>query len=431
MSPDSLALAPASGLTSQALLDRFGSPLFVFDAQRLRDNVRLVQEAFAAAYPRVRVAYAVKVNPLGGVLATLRAAGAGMEVASGLEYALVRRLGVPGPEIVFNGPYKTRDELARAGAEGALVNVDHDDELARLATVARARGQPQPFGLRVSVDVGVAQAPDRFGFDVASGQALAAARQAAADGGLRLIGLHAHVGSYVRRPEPAPGPRAHSFGLIWPKGPELFARLATGLVDFARTLHRELALTLDYLDVGGGLPPAREVGPFVAPIAEPLRALAREQGTPPELILEPGRALVHDAGSLLTRVVGTKSLADGQAAVVLDAGVHLLPTALWRTFALRPLAPARGPTRPTAVYGPLCLQTDLLAETADLPPLRPGDALAIADVGAYNWAQSTAFIFARPAVVMVDGDQVSLLRRAEDLDSLLALEPGGEGRSSQ
>jgi len=373
---------------------RYGTPLWVYSLERVRQNAAWLREAFAP-YPTT-IAYAMKACALPQVLSTVAEAGLSLEAASGHEYVQARQAGASGERIVLNGPLKTDDDLVRAFEEGALVNVDSPSELEQ--TIRVAGGRPLPVGLRVHFPVLEGHAPDRFGFPA---DGVGAAARRLLEAGLRPAGLHVHVGSYTVSAAPARVP-AHAVDLIWPKPADLLERVSAGLARLALEVERQLDVVFDYLDVGGGLPPAQEAHEYAASVYGPI-AKANWGHAPPRLVVEPGRALVADAGVLLTSVAAVR----GPGAVVVDAGINCLPTALWKEVSLALLDAVPGEAQPTTVYGPLCLQTDVLARSAELPPLEPGALLAVRAAGAYNLAQSSEFIFEKPPVITEGHDRPS------------------------
>ncbi|KAB2822737.1 MAG: diaminopimelate decarboxylase, partial [Candidatus Dadabacteria bacterium] len=151
------------GVQVNDLAREFGSPLFVASATTIIRNCRAFAAAFSAAYPNVVVAYSYKVNSVPALLGIIHGEGLRAEAASGFEYALARRMGVPGSSIVLNGPYKTKEELKEALKEGAIINADHSDELDILEEIAREQGGPVDIGIRVNMETGIDQLPDRFG----------------------------------------------------------------------------------------------------------------------------------------------------------------------------------------------------------------------------------------------------------------------------
>ena len=404
----------APGYDAAALVEKFGSPLFAASAETITYNLETLRREFSSSYPKVAVSYSYKVNSIPGILEVIHRDGTWAEVASGFEYELARRLGVSGTSIVFNGPYKTREELERALDEGALVNVDNRDELETLKLIAAEGGRDVAAGIRVSTDVGINQLPDRFGFNLESGEAEAAARECA-DAGIRVAGLHIHLTSYIIRPGGGEGSPAHDIELIWPKDPEAYRRAAENLARLAKDLEMRHGIKIEYIDMGGGFPSVGALGPYVEAVTGPLLA-GFEGGEPPLLILEPGRAVVSDAIDLVATVVSSKDLPDGRRAVVIDAGVNLLPTSFWRHQTVELIGNPEGEPKETIVYGPLCLQTDIITR-ASLPPLGPGDRLVVKNVGAYNIPQSGTFIFPRPLVILIENGETRVVRERETVES--------------
>lgn len=143
----------------------------------------------------------------------------------------------------------------------------------------------------------------------------------------------------------------------------------------------------------------------------------------PMLVLETGRHLIDDAGFLISTIVANKRLADGRKATIVDAGVHLLFTSFWYRHRISPAQPFGDFTEDSVLYGPLCMNIDVLHDSCTLPPLQHGDRIVIHGVGAYNVTQWMQFINMRPAVVMVmENGALEQIRRAETLDDLLAME---------
>jgi diaminopimelate decarboxylase/alkanesulfonate monooxygenase SsuD/methylene tetrahydromethanopterin reductase-like flavin-dependent oxidoreductase (luciferase family) len=401
---------PRPPARAEALAERFGTPLYVFDGERIAAEAAAFR---AAAGPDATVAYSVKSNTLMGLVARLHRAGCWAEVASGHEYRLARRAGVPGGRIVFNGPLKTDDELRRALAEGATVIADGLEQVRAIAALA-GRASPQArVGLRLVP-------PDRPGTDRFGVPARAAPAVAAllARAGLPLTGLHIHLGAYQLGPMPATGPPIHGVTVQYPVPAERFAAAAAHLRATADRVGG-----IEWLDLGGGWPAAAALAGHL----DAARA-ALGPGHPP-LILEPGRALIRDAGWLLTRVVARR----GPGRHVVDVGITQVPCVQWKRSPVHPVAPRSGPERPTDLYGPLCLQHDAIAREVPLPPLAPGDLVWIGQTGAYAMAQASPFIHLRPAAVLLEAGRATLLRARESDDEALGAqaEPllsGPEGR---
>lgn len=403
-----------AGVPVDALLSAYGSPLFVYDEGRIRQTWRTLHQALAHRYPRVGLAWSYKTCYLGAICRIYHQEGALAEVVSGMEYRKARAAGVPVESIVYNGPNKDSETLTEALLGGGRVHLDHFEELARCERIAAAADRRPGVGLRLNIDTTSLPRWDRFGFHLDSGQAWDAVRRLVAGDRLRLTGLHCHLGTFVLD--------AHAY-----------SEAARKLVAFANRLRRELGIVLDTIDLGGGFAsptrlrsqhlPTDQHTPTPAAYAEQITAALGELDYRPDelptLLLETGRALIDEAGTLITRVVANKRLADGRRATVLDAGINTLFTALWFQHRLIPTTPAAGPAEPTMVVGPLCMNIDVVGHHVLLPPLPEGAPLLVWPVGAYNLSQSMQFIELRPAVCLVrpDGSH-ALIRRREELADL-------------
>ncbi|MGD9695705.1 MAG: LLM class flavin-dependent oxidoreductase [Thermoleophilia bacterium] len=378
------------------LAERFGTPLYVFDGARLQSEAESFREI---AGPDAVIAYSVKSNPLMGLVARLHRAGCWAEVASGFEYRIARRAGVPGDRIVFNGPLKTTAELRRALAEGATVVADGVEQVREIARLARHASPAARVGLRlVPPD---REGRDRFGVPARMAPAAASVLGRA---GLPLTGLHVHLGAYQLGPLPPTGPPIRSVSVQYPVAIERFVAAAARIREVGERLGG-----IEWADLGGGWPPAPGLREHLGAAVE---ALGPE---PPRVILEPGRALVRDAGWLLARVVARRGPGD----VVIDAGITQVPCVQWKRSPVHAADPRPGPERPTDLFGPLCLQHDVIAREVPLGPLRAGDLVWVAQTGAYAYAQASPFIHLRPGAVLVEGGQVSILRAAETDDEAM------------
>lgn len=435
--------APVAGL-----LEQFGGPLFVFSEAGLRAKIRDAKRAFAAVYPDVTFAWSYKTNYLDAVCRVFHQEGSMAEVVSGFEYEKARANGVPGAGIIFNGPYKTTAELRRAVDEGAMIQVDNRDEVVALARLAAEMDRDLKVGMRVHVDTGTHAVWSKFGFSVEGGEALRMIRWMTENTRLRVCGLHCHVGTFMLD--------AGAYATA--------ARAVTGL---ALEAEEAGCPPVSYLNLGGGfasrarlhgqyLPPDQATPSFddyARELAGTIKDCWPQGRTLPKLYLETGRALVDEAGYLLASVVAVKqrTVKDAGAAlaaygkggaggalaaygkgggavaavggrrnaVVLDAGIQILYTTAWYQPSIYPAAEPRTGVQPTTVYGCLCMNIDVIREEAALPDLRPGDAVVIHPVGAYNITQSMQFISYRPAVVMVGTDgRAHLIRRRETLEDV-------------
>jgi diaminopimelate decarboxylase len=405
------------GVPISKIVEQYGSPVFVFSERVLRDRYRELRDQLARRFADFTIAWSYKTNYLGGICRVFHQEGAWAEVVSGMEMRKALALGVAGRQILFNGPGKSEAELDLAFREGVHIHIDHLDELALAERVADRLGLTPEVGIRVSLSELPVPHWDRFGFNLESGRALEAARRIQRGGRLDLRTLHAHVGTFIQ-------------------DPDVYRMLARGLGRFAQQLDVELGIRIDTLDLGGGFAshntlhsqylPGEEVTPSLGQYVERI-AMGFEEAydgaEPPRVVFETGRAMVDDAGILISSVVGNKRLVDGRRAVILDAGVNILPTAWWYRHAIHPAQDVHGTVEPTVFFGPLCMNIDVVRDRIMFPPLKAGDRVVIGHVGAYNVTQWMQFITERPNVVMVStrGD-TALLRRAEGLDALMALE---------
>ncbi len=405
------------GVAINDLVGRFGSPLYVFSEQKIRKLYRECYDAFSRRYPNVTLAWSYKTNYLDAICAVMHQEGALAEVVSEMEYAKARALGIPGDQIIFNGPYKPYQALERAVAEGATVNVDHLDEICDLETVAEKHGRRVPIGLRLNLDAGIYPQWSRFGFNLESGQALDAVKRIVNGGKLVPSGLHCHIGTFVLEPA-------------------AYARQVEKMVGFAYQLEDQFGLAIETLDIGGGFPSRSrlkaaylppDVGvPAMDEFAEHIGdALYRSlrPGKFPKLVLESGRALIDEAGYLVTTIEAAKRLVDGTRAYVADAGVNLLFTTFWYKLNIELDREVPGVNENSVVYGPLCMNLDAIDEGVSLPLLKRGTRLILSPVGAYNNTQSMQFITYRPAVVLVgENGEVDVIREAEDLSDIVRRE---------
>lgn len=413
--PKDNILSHLEGQSVKELTARYGSPLFVTSERRLRANVRRLVRALRGGYENVVHGWSYKTNYTSAICNILHQEGSWAEVVSAFEYEKARHLGVPGDRILFNGPKKSAQILERAIREGAHIHLDHFDELDMVESLARDMGRLVPVTIRLNFSTGYTEPWTRFGFHLDNGEALAAARIIDRSPHLRLNGLHSHIGTFIT------DPRAYG---------EQISRMCA----FMAELEADGETLIESIDIGGGLPSKSSLkGVYLSPgqsvpsleeyadtITEAMRegtAFRVERGQPrPRLILESGRAMVDDAQWLVASVAGTKQLPDGRRGAVLDAGVNLLFTSYWYHLDVKLAQPLNGKVEDTVLYGPLCMNIDVVRESVPLPPLSVGDQVVFSTVGAYNNTQWMQFIEYRPAVVLIAEDGSShVIREAEDL----------------
>jgi diaminopimelate decarboxylase len=215
------------------LVAQYGSPLFLFSERLLRQRIRELRDAMSARFPRFTLAWSYKTNYLGAICRVFHQEGAWAEVVSGLELQMALRLGMPGQQILFNGPAKSEADLEAAFRAGAHVHLDHLDEVALAEKVAERLGVVPDVGLRLNMSELPVPQWDRFGFNVENGRALEAARRIVRGRHLEIRTLHAHIGTFVQ-------------------DSDAYRLAARGLATLSQRLADELGVQIDAIDLGGG-----------------------------------------------------------------------------------------------------------------------------------------------------------------------------------
>ncbi len=405
-------LSHIDGIAVTDLIEEYGSPLFVFSEKTMVDRYHELRDAMRLRYPKVRIAWSYKTNYLDAICSIFHREGAWAEVVSEFEYDKARRLGVPGNQIHFNGPMKTEDVLERVLPDGAIIHIDHFDEMSAAERVSEKLGIRPGVAIRINMQAESVPHWGRFGFNLESGQAKDAIRRLVSAGHLDLVGLHCHLGTFVQEPA-------------------AYKESATKLSKLANEIRDEFGITLDFIDVGGGFAshntlkaqylPGEQATPsftrYAEAISDGMAVLNYPPGEMPTLVLEDGRALIDDAGYLISTVIANKRLPDGRRALIADAGVNILFTAFWYKHEVVPAQPFRGVLEPTVMYGALCMNIDILRETMLFPAMNVDDKLVFRTVGAYNVTQWMQFITYRPAVVLIGKNgKHSLMRHRENLE---------------
>lgn len=425
-----------------ALAEEHGSPLYVASARTLRERCGEMAAAFRD-YPRdVQLHFSYKTNPVAGVLQVLHACGVGAEVVDGYELWLARRLGVPPERIVFNGPNKTAGELREAVDAGAgLVVVDHLAELERLEAAAAEGGRAQPIALRVCPGVTprrvnfssvTGSRRNQFGLDLRSGELDAAIARAVRSPHLRLRGMMAHIGSGIHD---LASFRAAVARVLDAQAAAHAAGAAPDLIDLGGGLGVRCSYEfttlemLAYLGLGR-LPRPRPCGPadlvarYAGVLTEAITRGCARRGIPvPDLVLEPGRALVSDAQVLLLTVGAVRERPGAGRFAVADGGAMTVSMMFMSEYHALLLANREAPLEGrTSLFGRLASPMDVVYRNCPLPRLAPGDIVAVMDAGAYFTSTATNFGGPRPGVVLVDGTAGTLVRRRETFEDLARVE---------
>ena len=398
----------------QSVLSRIareiGTPTYVYDVRAVRAQYGALDAALAGV-PH-RICYSVKANGNLGLLRVIRDLGAGADIVSGGELARALRAGFAPADVVFSGVGKTRPEIdAALEASVGLINVESGGELEVVGQAAQALGRVAPIGIRVNPDVTTNTHPytqtgeKGMKFGVPMDEVVAVARRAAGQKSVELRSLGMHIGSQIADPSP-------------------YHEGARKLADLVTALRKTGIQTLQSVDVGGGLgisygaEPGLTAGDFAAAVS----FLPRATGL--TLLTEPGRFLVGNAGSLLTRVLYRKHTG-GREILVVDAGMNdLLRPSLYGAHhemcVLETGSPVEAAQAPVDVVGPLCESGDFLGLERSLPNAGPGALLEIRDAGAYGFAMSSQYN-ARPraAEVLVDGQRYAVARTRETVEDLM------------
>lgn len=406
------------GVAVEHLAKTYGSPLFVLSENTIRSLYRKALNAFTTRYPKVQFAWSYKTNYLAAVCNVFHQEGAWAEVVSGFEYQKAVDNGVDPKKIIFNGPAKTREELETATRNGSLIHIDHLDELYLLMEVAEKSDQKPRVAIRVNMDTGIYPMWDRFGFNYEDGQAWDALNKIMHSCKMELMGLHTHIGTFILS--------AGAYGVA-----------AAKLAELARLLRQKFNHTLKYIDMGGGFAskntlkgsylPGSDTNPSLSEYAEAISsALINSHFSPgelPLLILETGRALIDEAGYVVTTVLAHKRLVSGRRATIIDTGVNLLFTSFWYQHPVTVAQEFSQYREDTTLYGPLCMNIDCIRESINLPLLQTGDRLVIHLTGAYNLTQWMQFIHMRPAVVMIDTKgNIHVVREKESIQNVISAE---------
>jgi diaminopimelate decarboxylase len=389
------------------------TPFYCYSTATLERHYRVFQEAFGKR--PVTICFAVKANSNLAVIRTLASLGAGADVVSVGEMKRALKAGVPASRIVYSGVGKTEQEMAAALDAGIFqFNVESDVELAQLDRVARAKGTKAPVAFRINPDVdalthakiATGKSETKFGIDWTRAREIYA--MAAKLPGVRVQGIAMHIGSQLTDLAPFK---------------EAFGRLR----DLVKALRAD-GHPIERVDLGGGLgiPYGGTYPSAPDPVAYARTILEAVGDLDCHLVLEPGRLLVGNAGVLVTRVLYLKKTATKTFAVVDAAMNDLLRPALYDAYhEIVPVAEASpgAHLNKMDVVGPVCETGDILGLERSLPPLAPGDLLAIRTAGAYGAVMSSTYN-ARPLVpeVLVKGDDFAVIRRRVEVDEMLSWE---------
>ena len=397
-----------------------GTPLYVYDAETIREKARSLRDAFVPRFRRLRLRYALKANTNVAIVRLVLGEGFLPEVVSEGEIRAALRAGARGSDVLFTSSSKSPSEIGFALRNGVILNVDNLDELGQASREATALGTTARISFRINpgvdpdtlhqINTGIPES--KFGVHLDGGHARAAYEAATRLPGLSVAGVHCHIGSQITDPAG-------------------YVETARKMLGFARELKRDLGLALSFVDLGGGLEIPYADGQAVMSaddLAAALKPVWDEEvarlGHEPELWIEPGRFLVAQAGSMVARVNSVKTT-PVKTFVNVDAGFNtLLRPAMYGAAHRVRVVGREGAAMTLDVAGDVCETGDILAEGRSLPRPQAGDLVVFLDAGAYGFAMASEYN-ARPlpAEGLVDGDDVHVIRRRGTFEELHRSEP--------
>jgi len=404
MSEISQGTADIAGVACQALAEQFGTPLYVYDTSRIRANLDLIRDSIN--YKPMRIHFACMSNSNVELLRAIHRFGAGVHACTAGQYAIAKCAGFEGEEIVVTGCNLTDEDIRMVSEPNVRINADSLGQLSAYVEI----GKVKEIGIRINPSVhkpkgaiNVAVGPDaRVGI---TEKQLPEAADRATQHGARIVGAHTYVGTDIR-------------------DEKYMLHVLESLLSAAMSLE-----DLTYVDIGGGfsIPYESEQKPFDwdrygAGVRDRFERLSERFGRRISLLLEPGRAVIGDAGTLLARVVDVKTQ-NGHTFVGTDTGFsNFARPYIYGKFHRVSLAAegTRPPAKGVAICGNTVAANDFLAKGLTLPAPRVSDLIAIHDVGAYGYSMSSHFCSVpRPAEVLIEDGVPRLIRRRETVDDLV------------
>jgi len=394
------------------IIKKYGSPVFVLSENKIRETYHEAYRAFSTRYPKVQFSWSYKTNYLDAVCKIYHNEGSWAEVVSGFEYDKAIANDVDGSKIIFNGPDKSDADLSKAIENNSFIHIDHFDELYSIIRIAENMNQKAKVAIRVNMDTGSYPQWDRFGFNYENGEAWNALNRIMLSNNLELVGLHTHIGTYILS--------ANAYGIA-----------ASKLAELAVRVYRKFNHHIKYIDMGGGFAskntlkgaylPGKDTCPSFDDYAESITSAIINSEIQPEhlptLFLETGRALIDEAGYILGTVLANKRLVSARRSTIVDIGINLLFTSFWYDHEIYPAQESSQQTEDTTIYGPLCMNIDMLREAIQFPLLQKGDHIVIPRVGAYNMTQWMQFITLRPNILLIDKNKnIQIIREKESND---------------
>jgi diaminopimelate decarboxylase len=385
----------------RSIADETGSPVYIYSRRTIIHHYDRLAEAFPPS--DCLICYSVKANSNLAVLKALQEQGSGFDVVSLGELKRVLQVGGDPGKVIFSGVGKTEEEIRGAVRAGILmINVESAEEMAEVDRIARDEEQVAGVAIRLNPDVDpetheyitTGKEENKFGIPIR--EALDLARKVDSMPGVRLLGLHLHIGSQITKVDPY-------------------------LESLRKGIRLAEKLSIRYFNIGGGFGihyregEAKDAAEFGRAI---LPEIPKKGWT---VVLEPGRFIVGNAGVLVVRALYRKQTGRRRF-VVTDGGMNdLIRPSLYGSFhRISPVTPAPGDRDSVDVVGPICESADFLGKDRPLPPVEPGDLLAVFSAGAYAFAMASNYNSRpRPPEVMVDGSDWRIIRRRETYQDLI------------
>ncbi len=405
------------GVSLAQITEHFGTPLYVYSAARIRENVR----AFTSYAQDIHISYAVKANANTSLLHLIASEGIGADVVSGGELLAALKAGFAPEKISFDGPGKSADEIV-VGLEQniACFNVESLGEIQLINVLAGQRNMTAAISLRVNPDVDAKSHPyistgmreHKFGIDIAHAREMI--RQVNTLPNVRIVGIHSHIGSQITELSP-------------------YREAAESLAAFCNDLRND-GIALEHINIGGGqavqyqnvirhtslqTESDTEKIPAVKDYLDTIIPILRTTGL--RIILEPGRAIIADAGALITKVLYKKSNEE-KTFLICDAGMtDLLRPSLYNAYhQIVPVHISSNDSEIVDIVGPVCESSDFLGLSRSIPTVCSGELLAILCTGAYGFMMTSNYnLRPKPAEVLIDAGETKVIRTRQSVQEII------------
>lgn len=414
-----------AGLDTVSLASKYGTPLFLYDGDVIRKNIRFYRDASRLFQNRMLPFYAMKAFACKAIAKICAEEGIGIDCVSGGELYTAASAGFPAGQICFHGNNKTREELRLAlNLSVGYIVVDNEEELETLEEEAAASpspsGKKQNILLRITpgIDphtnkkISTGQVDSKFGSQIGTGAAMRIVRKALACRHLEVAGLHCHIGSQIFDASP-------------------FCDAADVMIGFLGEIRKETGVTFPVLNLGGGFgvryteqdPPIDHTGILTRLSHTLSESAARIQYPLPQIFLEPGRSIVAEAGLTLYTVGSVKELPGFRTYVSVDGGMTDNPRYTLYGAKYTAVAANRAKEPPSCrvtLSGRCCESGDLIGENLALQPVRPGDLVAVLTTGAYHYSMASNYNrLPRPPVLLIQNREARVIIRRETYDDII------------